>query len=160
MPRKDPKSRAQYSRDYQREWIKRPEVRIRRKRSHDIWAENHPEVIAIYAAKSAPKKRERIKQRRRERRASVIALLGGKCTSVECRWLNEDGTLGCSDPRLLQVDHKNGGGTQERKRLSYDVMLRRIASGKTDGYQLLCASCNWLKAHTQNEFASMEGKRK
>ena len=160
MPLKDPIARAEYSRNYQRKWIKRPEVRARRKKSRDRWAKKHPEVIAGYDAKYASKRREYTKTTRRERRKKVIEKLGGKCSSKQCRWLNEDGSLGCKNPLLLQVDHKRGGGTKERNRLTYDAMLRHILLGETEPYQLLCAACNWLKAHTNKEFPCMEGKRK
>lgn len=160
MPHKDPAARRAYHRQYNNKYNQQPHVKKKRLKRIKAWKKRNPEAVSRQNAKSAPKKRERIKARRRERRAQVIALLGGKCSSHSCRWLNTDGTLGCKDPRLLQVDHKHGGGTQERNKLSYDVMLRRILLGETKPYQLLCAACNWLKAHTNKEFSSMEGKRK
>ena len=65
----------------------------------------------------------------------VISLLGGKC--VGC---------GISDPRLLQVNHVNGGGLQEVKGLTTHQFYRKILKGerKTDDLNLLCANCNVL----------------
>lgn len=48
------------------------------------------------------------------------------------------------------MDHVDGGGTQEIKRLGYHRMLRRILAGAS-GYQLLCANCNWIKRHENRE---------
>lgn len=156
MPLKDPIARREYSRTYQRKWIKLPHVRAKRKVTHDRWIANNPKRIAELEQRYLPSKANRIREKRRCNREKALQVLGSKCVSADCRWMNEDGTLGCRDPRLLQIDHKLGGGTQERNRLSYDTMLRRIAAGNTKGYQLLCASCNWLKAHTNKEFACME----
>jgi hypothetical protein len=153
---KNPEDRRAYDREY----IKRPHAFARRKRYSVEWRKKNTDKIAKYDAKSAPRKREHTKAVRRERRKQVIDLLGGKCASENCRWLNDDGTLGCTNELLLQIDHKKGGGTQERAKLSYDRMLRLILSGKTKPYQLLCAGCNWLKAHTHNEFQCMEGTRR
>jgi hypothetical protein len=71
----------------------------------------------------------------RRLRKAVIAFLGGKC--VRC---------GFDDPRALQVDHVNGGGSAERKKYknAKTVIYRRVLNGKP-GYQLLCANCNWIK---------------
>jgi hypothetical protein len=74
----------------------------------------------------------------------VFKLLGNKCTNPNCRHLNEDGTLGCTDQRLLQVDHPNGGGTEEFFKLGTYGVYRKILRVGGVGYRLLCAQCNWL----------------
>ena len=90
--------------------------------------------------------RHRLKLRKdsrdRIRRLRVIALdmLGGKCVSC-----------GINDRRVLQIDHINGGGTKENERLSSHGIHRKIALGKIEGYQLLCANCNWIKKHEKQE---------
>jgi hypothetical protein len=127
-----------------------------RRQYNKQWVKNNPQKVAAWDAQQLIPRALRLKRKRRDNRNLAIEKLGGKCSSPGCRWLNPDGTLGCNDKRLLQIDHKNGGGTQERARLSYDVMLRQIVEGNLAPYQLLCACCNWLKAHTNNEFASME----
>jgi len=85
------------------------------------------------------------RKRRKEAREAVLVLLGGKCANPNCRHLNEDGTLGCKETTLLQVDHPNNDGAKHRKErpamgVYFDVLK---AGGK--GYQLLCSSCNWRK---------------
>jgi hypothetical protein len=78
-------------------------------------------------------------------RHEVIVLLGGKCANPNCRWMNLDGTLGCIDERMLQIDHPKGGGNKEYKafggnRYGYFQKILRL---KGEGYRLLCAGCNW-----------------
>ena len=74
---------------------------------------------------------------RRIRRATLEAL-GGKC--VRCEF---------SDFRALQIDHINGGGSQERKTLAFRGTFHKHVLksflAKEGKYQLLCANCNWIK---------------
>jgi len=60
----------------------------------------------------------------------VIEMLGGKC----CNCGNED-------IRVLQVNHINGGGSEDNKLGNF---YRRIVNGtrKTEDLELLCANCN------------------
>ena len=48
-------------------------------------------------------------------RDKVLFKLSVKCSNPKCRWLEEDGTLGCRDARILQIDHVNGGGVLHRE---------------------------------------------
>ena len=90
-------------------------------------------------------------------RAAVIAYLGGKCSDPNCRWMNEDGTMGCKEVEMLQVDHVNGGGSKERKSLCLYSQAKRIMSGEHDDeYQMLCANCNWKKKHLKKEVRSKD----
>lgn len=86
---------------------------------------------------------------RKGAREQVIDLLGGKCANPECRWLNVDGTLGCNDRKLLQIDHVNDDGFLDRKTkrqvVSYWFRVLRSVIAREDRYQLLCANCNWAK---------------
>lgn len=80
-------------------------------------------------------------------RAAVLMLLGGKCANPNCRHLNLDGTLGCTDSRLLHIDHIHKDGYKERKvTRSATALLRKILrmNNPAEVYRLLCASCNWL----------------
>jgi hypothetical protein len=88
-------------------------------------------------------------------RCAVLAFLGNRCSNSNCRWLNLDGSLGCTDPDLLQVDHVNGGGTKEREHLTSCTIYTRILKG-TPGYQLLCANCNWKKRYENKEHKKQE----
>ena len=80
----------------------------------------------------------------RRLRREAVACLGGKC--VRC---------GFSDPRALQIDHINGGGSKERKTTGFNRHFNynvqdSVAKGEGK-YQLLCANCNWIKRFENNE---------
>jgi hypothetical protein len=87
-------------------------------------------------------------------RLAVLALLGSRCSNSECRWLNSDGTFGCTDIDLLQIDHINGGGSKEQRELGRTENIRRkilqMKNPETE-YQILCANCNWKKRYTNKE---------
>lgn len=76
-------------------------------------------------------------------RLDVIKGLGGKC--VRC---------GFSDLRALQIDHINGGGSQDRKNIGtrqlYGWIIKNIIDAK-EKYQILCANCNWIKKYENGE---------
>lgn len=76
-------------------------------------------------------------------RQDLIKELGGKC--VKC---------GFCDWRALQVDHINGVlPGQERVFATYQLLRDVIYCKKMniERYQLLCANCNWIKKHENNE---------
>jgi hypothetical protein len=75
-----------------------------------------------------------------KRRQKLIEHLGGKC--VRC---------GFSDARALQVDHVHGGGVVELRQKTWQTHHKDILADTTGKYQVLCANCNWIKRHEQNE---------
>lgn len=79
----------------------------------------------------------------RKNRMKIIEVLGGKC--IKC---------GFSDWRALQIDHINGGGNREIKKMGttnyYKYMLKNIKENPNK-FQLLCANCNWIKRYEKNE---------
>ena len=87
-------------------------------------------------------------------RQEIINLLGGRCSNADCRWTNDDGSLGCKDPDLLEIDHVyDDGFLSRRKNKKHNLvasleslcgMLRQIKSG-SDRYQLLCSCCHRAK---------------
>lgn len=91
-------------------------------------------------------KNKKIYQRNylRNLRESVVVILGGKC--VKC---------GFDDKRALQIDHINGGGSKERKKMglngSFHSHVLKSFIEKENKYQLLCANCNWIKRFENNE---------
>jgi len=83
-------------------------------------------------------RKKRVDETRRYRlrlRLKVIELLGGKC--IKC---------GNTDDRVLQVNHKNGGGGKEKSRRPVYTLFRDIIKGvrTTDDIDLRCANCNIL----------------
>ncbi len=84
-----------------------------------------------------------------------LALLGA-LGSVCCR-------CSFSDSRALQVDHVNGGGFKEIRKSGYSsigyvkMVLAKVLSGSSE-YQLLCANCNQIKKHENNEMPYFKTK--
>jgi len=66
-------------------------------------------------------------------RQRVLSLIGARC----CR-------CGFDDARALQIDHKYGGGTKERRRFSYTTYYLHTLH-HPENYQVLCANCNTIK---------------
>jgi hypothetical protein len=82
-------------------------------------------------------------------RNNVIKALGNKC--AKC---------GYSDARALQVDHVNGGGVRERKLNGWapTKFYNDIAENPDPTkWQLLCANCNWIKRHENQEMYPERG---
>ena len=73
-------------------------------------------------------------------RREVIAIYGGKC--LRC---------GFTDWRALQLDHIKGDGYKEKHRYYYGFLKQLIANPDFEKFQLLCANCNWIKRHENNE---------
>lgn len=79
----------------------------------------------------------------RKNREEVLYEMGGKC--VRCNF---------SDFRALQIDHVNGDGASERRKMNFSCGANKnfILDGFRNGrYQLLCANCQWIKRHENNE---------
>ena len=77
-------------------------------------------------------------------RKKVIKMLGGKC--ILCK---------TEDLRILQINHINGGGAKELKKISSSTFYNRIAKGirDTKDLEVRCANCNILAEYER-------GKRK
>lgn len=87
-------------------------------------------------------------KRQRER---ILTKFGRKCNNPTCRWINDDGTLGCTDCRCLQIDHVNGNGKKELHNVPQYLYYRTVLEDNTGKYQLLCANCNWIKRVVNKE---------
>jgi hypothetical protein len=103
------------------------------RRARAKWAKKHPKL----ARKSARESRDR---RRKALKAAIFAKLGETCRHC-----------GFADKRALQIDHVRGRGKAEYKRFTDILFLKRVLNDTTDAYQILCANCNWIKRHTNNE---------
>jgi|SRR5579864_1716682 len=110
------------------------------------WQKKNPDKIREYSRRY----RAKTLDQNRRLRVAVLTFLGGKCVNPNCRWLNEDGTLGCTDERLLHIDHPKGGGHKERVRLGISSFHRKVLMSKPGEYRILCAQCNWL--HRYEDF--------
>ena len=83
--------------------------------------------------------------RRNSLREQILDALGRRC--VRCGY--------DADVRALQIDHVNGGGSQERKKLPFGIVYYRsiLESVRANAgtYQILCANCNVIKRMEQRE---------
>ena len=108
-----------------------------RKRARE-WYKKHKDKADAWYHRHKKRMRELARLRWKKLRIRVINFLGGKCSGC-----------GIADERVLQVDHKRGGGTKHRKSMGgsaqfkiYKLVLKDIEHKK---FQLLCANCNWIK---------------
>ena len=120
------------------------------------WRIAHPEQThanarAYYARiKYTDTYREKIAARTTQQnashRADILAFFGGRCARCQV-----------TDPRVLQMDHINGGGAAERRagRLSLYYRWKAIRDdpeGAQRKFQLLCANCNVIKRCERREY--------
>jgi hypothetical protein len=127
-----PSTNLQVGRDASRRWRQRNPEKVREQKYR--WY--HKNKVAI-RKRMLPGNLARAKALR----LAVLAAFGWKC--IRC---------GFDDLRALQVDHMNGGGCQERKRLRNQAAFNKKVLADQTGYQLLCANCNWIKRHERNEY--------
>jgi 5-methylcytosine-specific restriction endonuclease McrA/DNA-directed RNA polymerase subunit RPC12/RpoP len=91
---------------------------------------------------SPEKRRENERKRMAFRRKRIFFIIGQKIPPVCAR-------CGCDDSRLLEINHKNGGGGKETLNgKSSKKFYDDIAKGrrKTDDLELLCKPCNSVHA--------------
>lgn len=78
-------------------------------------------------------------------RFKAVRVLGGKCKRC-----------GNRDYRVLQIDHIDGGGAEERRSFGVNyfkaIPLRVLDERTRPNYQLLCANCNWIKRVERQEW--------
>jgi hypothetical protein len=87
--------------------------------------------------------RHRLLQPDKSKREELIAILGGKC--VHCGYAH--------DVRALVLDHKDGRGDLDRKRVGTRIARYYInhIDEALDRLQVLCANCNTIKAMEEKE---------
>lgn len=85
-------------------------------------------------------------------RSKALLILGSKC--IKC---------GFDDPRALHIDHINGGGCLEQRKLGTGVAYLEqvyLSVKRNEGkYQLLCANCNMIKKFDKKEFSGSSKRR-
>lgn len=116
--------------------------RKRKYRKTARWIKNHPKKVAEYDKKYLHSRATANAERRRKLRKQGIEKLGGRCSSLSCKWANDDGSKGCTDFRVLQFDHVKGGGTQDRKKIHFEGLCKEVIADEVGKFQLLCANCN------------------
>jgi hypothetical protein len=109
------------------------------------YRQEHPEAELAHL--------QRLNARRNKLREQILDILGRKC--VRCGY--------DTDVRALQIDHVNGGGSQERKKLVYGIpYYRRIlecVQANSGEYQVLCANCNTIKRMEEQEHGKRQRRK-
>lgn len=123
---------------YQRKYSKENRISVRK------WRLSHLELAKKYSREGSRKARAKM-------RSEILLLLGNICSNP----YNKPHPKWCNDPRILQIDHIDGGGTKELKSFTcrfnyYKFILEKIKKGSRE-YQLLCPNCNWLKRIEEKE---------
>jgi len=81
-------------------------------------------------------------------RKKILSFFGDKCKKC-----------GFSDPRALQLDHVNGGGSAYSKIFGNGNTSRyRDIKLHPEKYQLLCANCNWIKREENREVTPLKSE--
>ena len=129
-----------------------------RERDRNAYAQNHEQRLES-RARSTQKHYESVREygqrrnrlRRQKIREQLLDLLGRQC--IRCGY--------DADVRALQIDHVNGGGTQDRKNFSSrDAYYNYILQNAKDGaYQVLCANCNVIKRLEEKEHGNGPPRR-
>ena len=94
---------------------------------------------------------ERVKETKRKshwklRREVLSAYCEADIVCAQC---------GFTDVRALQLDHIDGGGAKQVRELKGRgwTLYRWLRKNNfPQGYQVLCANCNWIKRHTNEEW--------
>ena len=101
--------------------------------------EKHNEHQRKYRANNMEKIRESERRWWYNRKIKLFKSMGGQC--IHC---------GINDHRVLQIDHINGGGKTEIKKVSRKSYYGLVKKNP-EKYQLLCANCNWIKRWEEKE---------
>jgi hypothetical protein len=136
MPFKSKERRKEYIRNYAKEKL-------------DAMSE---EEKRIFYKERYSKDVKKYRDHREGLRNKAIEKLGRRCSNPRCKWVNEDGTIGCTDRRCLQIDHVKGGGKRDRETMCSSMFIHKVLKDKTGAYQLLCANCNWIKRVDNKEY--------
>jgi len=119
-------------------WAKKKERLIASGKYEDFAKCHNPAVKRAYM-----RQRDRYLRPDQAKREAVVEALGGKC--ARCGY--------DADIRALELDHKNGDGYLDRKRLGskvYRYYFNRLDEAR-EKLQVLCANCNKIKAIEEKE---------
>lgn len=119
-------------------WASKNKEKVRQIRKR--YVETHREQYNAYQKRYAVKLRAIPNHNKvRYQRTKLRALR--KISGLE---IPECNRCGCDELRFLEINHKNGGGTRERKQSPTSGLCQEVASGKreTSDLNVLCRVCN------------------
>ena len=126
-----------WAKEYHKEWYQKNKAKVLQQQRE--YLDSNPNAKA--------RKNKLDRERALQAKRTIYGVLGGaKC--IKC---------GITDIRVLQLDHINGGGKKDRKSNRSTLKILRLHRDNLDSlkdkYQVLCANCNWIKKHENNEKA-------
>jgi len=152
------KNHSEQIKQYQREYFQNNKEKILSK--HREWIKNHPKESKEYQQRYYKKYKDKyikLAEKRRikdlDMRKKVMELISGKAECVRC---------GCKDIRILEINHKEGGGNKERKGFHYGrILYKDILEGKRNKKDLecLCKVCNIIH-FIEEKYSDLCGKIK
>jgi hypothetical protein len=139
---KDAKALARSRRNYERN---KEKIKARQRESYHknrlAMLERHHRYVARNLDKVRDGALASATRRRNALKDQIFEKYGCQC--AQC---------GFSDKRALQIDHVNGGGSQDvlkfRSKWKY---LRHVLEDDTGKFQILCANCNMIKRIVMGE---------
>ena len=124
--------------EYWKTWyLENKERESSRKRK---WYQRNKKRLSLKREKNKVEKNTYLKGRYLSLKKRLFEFLGNKCA-----------ICGFSNIFALQLDHINGGGNRERKKLKSATSIYLKALKHPENYQILCANCNWIKRGINNE---------
>lgn len=140
MPHKNINERRKYHKEYQRKLRENPEFREKQRLRTEKWRASNKFWIKIYSKGVWEKRPTELKlqdlaKARKiyaEKRETLIKKYGGKC--VCCGEIRKE---------FLALNHINGGGRKEKKRIGQRKMYQNMLENKyPNKYNILCHNCN------------------
>lgn len=138
MPYKDIEKRRKFAREWAKKFRKlHPKVH---KKSVKKWRSKHYEMFLEQKRRFYRNHRvdllEKYKRNYQAKRFNVIHHYGGKCSCC-----------GETTYEFLTIEHKNGGGTKQRKEIGAGNIINFIIKNNyPDEFDVLCYNCNCAKA--------------
>ena len=132
-------------------WEQTPEGKEWAKGYHHKYYLANKEKYSKYYRKyfSNPEVRARKNEQDRNRVFEVKKIIYDVLGGAVCK------NCGFDDIRALQLDHINGGGSKDKQTNRGTVKILRLYRNNLEKlkqvYQILCANCNWIKKHENNE---------
>jgi hypothetical protein len=134
----------QRRRAYELEYFKREDVIKRAKENKKKYQLKSNSTARVYHWNHREIRLQRNREYGQKWRTILFLLLGQKC--IKC---------GFDDRRALQFDHIHGGGGKDRLRFKTSSTAIKYYAQHPDEaletIQVLCANCNWIKKHENNE---------
>jgi len=118
------------------------------------WRKSNPDDVRERAKKYRTENRDKINKKRRENHFKYKEKQKEYRDNLKLKVFNHycNGDIHCqcpncpeTNPKFLTLDHINGGGNQQRRELGSSTAIYKwiIDNNYPEGYQVLCANCNF-----------------